>query len=419
MGWFGRDLPAEPHFVDESAYISQSFYGDLLIVGDRDSPAWLEYAGYDLPPLPKYLIDLGLRIGGFRRPGRDAPYAWYARSDRRFVSSEGLNAARKPSVLLGALGCLGIYAVGSMGFGRAAGMIAALMLMINPLYRMHARRAMSDVPAEAFLLLALAVGLWSWRRAVGRRQGFDGPGAAGLIVGSGVLIGLATLAKLNGVLAGLILGGWAALALIMPGCRGWRKAAIVATTLAAGVVAFGTFAALNPFLTAHPPGRIDPRLEPMARLGFWGRVRAVADHRVTVSQLALEQFPHNALPRLRDKVEAVAVQGYGRFGPLGPRDGTDSVIRFDWRQDRGAILWIPVVLAGLGVASARGLRQVRLGEPPTAWAVALGAGVSLAVVTLFIPLAWDRYYLSIQPGSALLASAAASGLWERIRRPAS
>ena len=66
---FGWDLASEPHFVDESAYISQSFYADLWLQHKWDDPLWLTYAGYDLPPLPKYVIGLALRIEGCPRPG--------------------------------------------------------------------------------------------------------------------------------------------------------------------------------------------------------------------------------------------------------------------------------------------------------------------------------------------------------------
>ncbi len=404
--WLGLSLPSEPHFADESAYISQSFYGDLFIRRDLNSPAWLEYPGYDLPPLPKYLINLGLRAGGYRRPPRLAAYAWYENINRQFVSIDTLMAARRPSVILGALGCVAISALGRIGFDRRVGFLSAGLLMINPLYRMHARRAMSDVPAEALILASLAVGLWGWSRLMSGRGMTPLRGIAALGIGSGILAGLATLSKLNGSLACFILGGWAILAVVLSGPRVRAKAAVVAATMVAGAASFATFVALNPFLTAHPRGPIDPRLAPVVRMSFGERVRAVAEHRVAVSARADEQFPIHALKTLPAKVEAVAVQGFGRFGPLGPRRGTNSEIRYDWRQDWGAVFWLPVVLMGFVAAWSRGREQARGDEPPTAWAIAVQAGIALAVVTAFIPLAWDRYFLSIQPGATLLGSAA-------------
>ena len=55
--------------MDESAYVAQSYYADLLLEGRRDDPAWLDYAGYDLPPLAKYLVGIALRAGGPSPPG--------------------------------------------------------------------------------------------------------------------------------------------------------------------------------------------------------------------------------------------------------------------------------------------------------------------------------------------------------------
>jgi hypothetical protein len=47
--------------------------------------------------------------------------------------------------------------------------------------------------------------------------------------------------------------------------------------------------------------------------------------------------------------------------------------------------------------------------------VVVQAGVVLAVVTTYIPLAWDRYFLSIQPGFALLGAFAVVEGFDRVR----
>jgi len=423
LGIFGWDLAAERHFVDESAYLSQSFYSDLFFGGELDDPAWLEYAGYDLPPLSKYLIGLALKAEGYRRPGPSSMHAWYADTSRRFVTRAALVAARRPSVVLGAIGCVAIYALGAIGFDSRVGFVSALLLMANPLYRMHARRAMSDVPAEALILASAAAGLWAWRRLLSIRPDSIADRDAGFVqaalfyAGSGLLCGLATLAKLNGSLAGFILAAWAILACFLRRFSGRSRALIVVLmTPSAGVAAFLTFCALNPFLTARPVGPIEPRLQAVARLTFPERIVVVAKHRASVSVAARSIFPADALKGARQKVEAVAVQGFGRFGPFGPRGRTDSTIRFDSRQDWGAWAWLPWVAAGFAVAIARGRSQLRAGRPPTAWAIAAQATVALATVTVFIPLAWDRYFLSIQPGSALLGAAALVGAFDLARR---
>ncbi len=116
----------------------------------------------------------------------------------------------------------------------------------------------------------------------------------------------------------------------------------------------------------------------------------------------------------------VAVQGFGRFGPLGPRK-SDSTRRYDLAQDWGAVLWFPLVLAGLGRSLLLGGRQFGIGQPPAAWALALWACLALTVVTAYLPMAWDRYQLPIQAPAALLAAIPLGEAWiaarTRITRP--
>lgn len=411
-GVFGFRLGAEPHFMDESAYLAQAFYADLFFDGKRDDPAWLNYGAFDLPPLAKYVIGLALRVAGHDRLGPAAADAWYENPGRRFDTPATLFVARVPMVLLGAVGCAAILAVGTRAFGRAAGLVAAGLLIASPDYWLHARRAMSDIPAESCGLVALAFGLAAWSRWVAGKEVWRA--SAGTVLGGGVFTGLAVLSKLNGSIAGMILGAWAALGIVLPRVPILAKVGLAVTTIAAGCVAFGVFAALDPFLTAHPRGPLYPGSASLAALTFRDRLGVIRDHRVDVSAIGQRKFPDDALPTLPDKLAAVAVQGYGRFSPLGPRH-SDSTRRFDWRQDRGALLWLPLVAAGLVVACLRGRDQLRRGEPPSAWAVAAGSAVALVAVASFIPLAWDRYYLSIQPGSALLASAALTAPFARPR----
>jgi Dolichyl-phosphate-mannose-protein mannosyltransferase len=436
-GVLGFRLGYETPFVDESAYVAQSFYADLFLEGRHDDPAWLDYAAVDLPPLTKYLVGFALRAGGYARPGRSAPGDWYRNTSTRFVGDSALNVARIPSVLFGALGCVGLYAIGTRAFGRPAGLVAAGLLMFNPLYRLLARRAMSDVPAEACMIIALAFGLAGWSRWVEGKGGWRAWIESGVL--AGLFTGLAVLSKLNGTIAGMVLACWMILGLILmkmptPGRVGNagrdpefdrvlldkrmpRRAGLglVAATILAGAVSFGTFVALNPFLTAKPPGTLRSPLKTLAELSFVDRLKLVKDHRVGVSENGMQLFPADALPTPFDKFKAVVVQGYGRFSPLGPAH-SDSTNRFDWRQDWGALIWWPIVLAGLIVAIIRGVNQHRAGMPPTAWAIALAAILAFVVVTSFIPLAWDRYYLSLQPGAALLASAALTAPFARFRR---
>ncbi len=401
LGWFGWGLASEPHFMDESAYISQSFYADLLREGRWNHPAWLDYAACDLPPLPKYMIGVELWIEGFRRPSLADSRTWYKHLDRQFVGLPGLVAARRPSVLVGAIGVVAIFWLGTLAFDHRVGGLAAFFLAVNPLYRLHARRAMSDVPAECFIILSLVFGLMAWKRTSLR-----GPSLRSVwIIGvAGVMVGLATLSKLNGVLSGLVLASWIAVAMASKAFTPGSKRFLVAGTVLAVGVALGTFTALNPFLTAQLPEPVSPELASGAHMNFPQRIKAVFDHRAKVSVVAMNTFPNDALPTLLDRLSVVLVQGFGRFGPMGRQGVADSTIRFDPRQDWGALLWVPTVSLGLMVLLRRGLDQFRQGVPPLAALIVAYFVVVDSVVTSFLPLAWDRYMMSIQPPSALIAS---------------
>jgi 4-amino-4-deoxy-L-arabinose transferase-like glycosyltransferase len=407
---FGYNLRSEPSFADESAYYTQAYFADLLLRGDVHNPAWLEYPAFDLPPLPKYAIGLALKLGGQPIPAPWTARAWYADINRKFYTAGAETAARWPSVLFGALGCAAIYGLGVQVRDRRTGWLAAVLLMVNPLYFHHARRAMSDVPAEALILAALALGLWAWQRFL---NGRSGPASLLLAALAGLCGGLATLAKLNGGLALIVIAAWAGLSAVLPKVLLGRKLAIASAAVVSGVVALGVFTLLNPFLTAQPRRSLAPGLEEIADRSILGRASWLVEHRWSVSRGQQDLHSTYALRTPADKLKAVAVQGFGRFGPLGPsRD--DSTRRFDWRQDRGALLWGPWVLLGVVWAFARGARQRQRGEPPTGWALLVQAAVAALVVTAYLPLAWDRYYLSLQPGSALLAAGASVAAFDGV-----
>jgi 4-amino-4-deoxy-L-arabinose transferase-like glycosyltransferase len=407
---FGHNLASEPAFADESAYFSQTYFADLWLRDDVHHPAWLEYPAYDLPPLPKYAIGLALKISGYPRPGPWAARAWYADINRRFDTEGALIVARWPSVLFGALGCAAIYGLGHQACDRRVGALAALLFMVNPLYRLHARRAMSDVLAEALILASAALALWAWRRLLTGRKG---PTSWLLPTLAGLCGGLATLAKLNGALAPMIVAAWAVLAACLPGIAPGRKLAVAVAAVVSGLVALGTFVALNPFLTAQPRRPLPPGLQSLADRSIVGRAQWLVEHRMSISRGQKNLFPQNALRTPAEKLAAVAVQGFGRFGPLGPSH-SNSKVRFEWRQDWGGLLWGPCVVAGAFWALVRGLRQRARGDPPTAWAVLVEAVVAALIVTAYLPLAWDRYFLSFQPGSTLLAAGAAVAAFDRL-----
>jgi|GEM_PF-1580431 len=410
---FGSDLGGEPHFIDESAYISQSYYFDLLVSGDFDHQEWLEFAALDVPPLVKYLIGLSLRLGGFPRFAPSDASAWYRDQSYRPETVEALVAARWPSVILGAAGCAALFCLGVLAHGRAAGVTSALLLMANPLYRMLSRRAMCDVPTEALVLITTAILLWSWRRTL------SGPWSYARWLRQAVLVGLfgglAALAKLNGLLGLMIVAAVAGLTLLLRlDRRGKGAGAVAVGALVSMWVALWTFVLLNPFTTARPTPPLSGDAARHAVSNLPERLMALIEHRRTFSRQMQVWFPGDALPTGPAKLRAVATRGFGRHGVLGPRRPARSEASAR-HADRWALVWGSWVVLGAAWAAVRGRRQFLAGQPPVAWAVLLAAGVAFLTVTAYLPMTWDRYFLPLQSWSCLLAGCVAVDACGRLR----
>ncbi|MFO0951388.1 MAG: phospholipid carrier-dependent glycosyltransferase [Isosphaeraceae bacterium] len=407
LGWFGLDLPGEEHFVDESAYYSQSYFAGLYLEGAWNSPAWLTYPAYDLPPLPKYLIGLSLSARGIKPPGPADAYAWYRNTASRFDPLGALAAARVPFVGLGVLGCLAVFGLGLLCGGRRHGAIAAVLLTFDPLYRMLARRAMSDVPCEAFVLTALVLLLWAWTRILSGRSAL---GSFGLALASGAAVGLALSCKMSGLLAVFVGAAWVVLGVVLADTF-TKRLTLMAFWGASLPVAAATMVLFNPFLTAQAGPNARGVLPEAAGASTFERARMMMNLRLEVARGQQTMFPHNALTSPADKIGVALAQGFGRFGPFGPAH-SDSRRRYDPAQDWGALLWLPCVAIGFVWSGRDGLAQFRSGRAPTSWALVVQGAVTLVVVTAYLPLAWDRYFLALQAPFALLAAA----LWRRWSR---
>jgi 4-amino-4-deoxy-L-arabinose transferase-like glycosyltransferase len=408
-GFFALGLGDEP-FVDEYAYITQSYQPDLLLAGRSNDRAWLEFITYDLVPLPKYLINFSFRLAGISRPTREAAMHWYRDTSYNWGVTRALVTARLPSIFMGAIGCMAIFAIGAMVKDQRTGAIAALFLAVSPLYRLHAHRAMSEAPCEAFLLLALAVGMRGWRLAVaGRHRALRLP----LYITAGCLAGLAILAKFNGMLALLCFSAWCLLGLGLSQVALERKLMLAASTAGAILAAWFVFLELNPFMTAHPVGRLSPTEQDLAVMSPSERFVYLIEHRRQISRDQQRTFSHNALHTLPERTKVVVVQGFGRFGPLGPSE-SDSKVRYEWTQDWGAILWLPLAVAGFVISIRLGRKQYQEQVPPMAWLLTIWACLALGVVTAYLPMAWDRYQLPIQAPVTLLAALALASAWEAL-----
>ncbi len=251
---FGGGLASEPAFADESAYYSQAYFAELFAKGRWNDPLWLSYPAYDLPPLPKYLIGGALWLGGRAAPGPVQARRWYQNTSSRFDRPGGLTTARMPIVLVGVLGCLAVYGMGCLVSGSATGLVAAGLMIVNPLYSLHARRAMSDVPCEAFLDVAFCLALCGWARVFSENWRWS---TLFVILGSGIAAGLSILSKMSGVLFFPVVGVWMVLAIVCSLPRARKLLLFQEMDRRNGRDGTDGPGGSNPFLTTRPSGRLD------------------------------------------------------------------------------------------------------------------------------------------------------------------
>ncbi len=402
-------------FVDEYAYITQSYYADLFFEGQFNHPAWLDVYAFDLQPVPKYLIGASLRAAGLRLPNSGDAYRWYHEIHYEVGTKATLIAARIPFLFLGALGCVALFGCGTLVKDHLVGAIAGLLVMLNPLYRLHAHRAMSEVPYEAFLIAALWLGLYAMKRLW---SGHSGIATVLLILLAGASAGLSILCKFNGLLGLMVIGGWVTFASLSPRLAFVRKAAMAAAGLVSMAIAAGLFVLMNPTMTARPQGHLNPECIARPQENPQQRFDRMIQYRLATSRHQHKSYPDDALTALTDRFKVFAVQGFGRFSPFGPSE-SNSRVRYQIRQDWGAIVWWPLVLIGLVQTCRSGRDQYRSGVPPTAIALLIWVAVSWIVVASYLPMAWDRYLLPIQAPNAILAAVGIRSLWDRIKAPLS
>ena len=401
-------------FEDEYAYIAQSFYADLFFTGRFHDPLWIEEPAADLQPLPKYLIGFAFRLAHLPMPGYANAWNWYDHYGR-FGGIETLTAARLTVIPLGALGCLALFASGLLVKDARTATLAAVLLMINPLYSLLAHRSMADVPYEAFMLCSLAAALAFWTRMWAR--GIR-PAAFVLPCIAGVLEGLSLVCKLNGFLGLAIVTSWCGIAWLVPSLSIGRKLAITCATIVTIALAIAVAVAFNPYLIARPGRALTNQARPLLTMNVWQRFGHQVKLRLETSELPEEaNYNDDALIDLPERARVILMQGFGRFGLFGPREA-DSTQRYEFPQDWGMFLWLPLVLFGLRESVRLGIGQLRAGQPPAALALVVWAVCAWVVVTVYLPMAWDRYQLPIQSGNALLAAVGISALWDRLVRSA-
>jgi len=152
---------------DESGWISSGFYyTNLLLKGDFTWRKWhndrLGPWGYMNPHLGKWFIGLPLKLyfddQEFSRQYDFAKTREENEKKGNIPPRELLLHSRAVSAILGGLCCLLIFTIGYACYNLWIGLIAAILLLSNKLFFIHATRTMTDITYN-FLLICL--GLWA------------------------------------------------------------------------------------------------------------------------------------------------------------------------------------------------------------------------------------------------------------------
>jgi len=242
---------------DESLKIATGrYFGYFFLDRDFDHPAWQRsHDTLTQPPGFRYIVGAGLWLQGHRLEALNQPYNWsdpegQNRREGRVPSSTVLMDARRVAVLFSAGAVALLYVVGVQLGAPLAGVAAALLVGASPYLREHFTRALAESPLVFFMLAALALSLWIFRRRPPRF------GVTSAVV-MGLILGLGTMTKLTAVLSAPALGAaclGAALAARLRGDhRGWWRP--LTWGAAATLLGWALFVALNPFLWPAPARR--------------------------------------------------------------------------------------------------------------------------------------------------------------------
>jgi 4-amino-4-deoxy-L-arabinose transferase-like glycosyltransferase len=122
---------------------------------DRDEPRFAQ-AAREMVLSGNYVVPY---FDGMLRPDKPPLVYWFMAASYHLLGISGFSA-RLPSVLFGALTLLVVYWMAGKRFGRATGLLGALMLSVSALFFVESRLATADAALVFFTTLAMAC-VWS------------------------------------------------------------------------------------------------------------------------------------------------------------------------------------------------------------------------------------------------------------------
>ncbi len=364
---------------DENNWIMTSPYGEILFHGDFSNPLWDEgFWTLDAPPLARYIINAGWRVGGIKE--LDFTLPWDFTQDEAANIARGsmpgpqlLWWSRLPMALLSAGSAVLVFLLAAQAAGWLAGWAALALFLANPFLIISLSRAMSESPLMVFTMLTTGAGflaLRAWWKSAPNAQAMKALQRPFLwFLAAGALAGLAGASKLNGLAlaaSGSALVGLAVFVDKGPLPRNLRLSFAIRTVVLLVLVCLLFFVLLNPFLYADPLGRMVHMYK----------------YRVYEMGIQVEQFPQHLMPQGLAHLVLLLRRIFGTYFVLPE------------------VLWPFVLLLCLwgiwrfGAAAWNWLRRkTDDGESGAAALALLVVPAPLIATTLTTPLDWDRYYL--------------------------
>ena len=387
---FVARIPQVMFHPDESHWIYSSVVFEKLVKMQWSSPVWQEsYWTLTQPPLARYVIGLGRRLGGYTVVNN--PWRFYLDWETNLANGAMPSAgllwwSRLPMAVLAALSCWALYLLLRRCCGRLAGWVWVTDCLLS-VYLLH---TLGKAMGEAPLVAAVVGASWAAERALHSRSPHRGLFWWTVF---GVLAGTAGAAKLNG----LILAAAGSLLIVVWALRLGRRRigyAVAGCLVVLGTTA-ATFVAWNPFLYSDP---------------LAGTQKMLAQRQSEMSQQVIDN-PSETLP--------VGWQGRLRIAA--------NVTSVDAPLPWPALVPLHLFLSAAGLLqllrrSHNWLAGVQM--EPGALVILVVWGVASAPA-LLSQLDWQRYFLLPQLLNMLCMAAgfeylavATGRRWQQMRRPA-
>lgn len=383
-------------FIDEYEFMRKSYLFDVYFLKQNlGDPRWTDAALESDAPQPKvgpYIFGLALHLSGvrdietaFRQSGFSTiqvdghPWweALWTKEPSKFPDSLAQSFSyiligRRAAAVFSIASILFIFLLGTTLHSSVLGFIAAILFLVNPLFRLEAGFAMTDTMQLAFFLLTVLL-LVYWR---GAWQEKSYPWLMTLSVGIGLAASLAAGVKVTGMLAMLFVGMHQVYIYAWEEMTAALRRMLVLSTATMVVVFWSVFYALHPYIHTDT----------------FRQLRYMYQARMNVSQtLYAQTYPHTYIPTRIQALRYVLMRTMLPYSLYGNFSHS----------------WIPwdmmLVLGGsLVLVNDVFIRWKKSGVLPRLAILPLWISFTAVSLVWYLSHDWSRYYLPVVSGITIL-----------------